>query len=183
MKQEFEDLVTPRLALIAITREMLRSERAGDGRAGDGRLGELIGCRVPANWPPVDWEPHVLDILEAQYARCPEQMAWQRYVAVRDPDGTRTLVGMVGAFWRETAPSECEIGYSVLPPFEGRGLATEAAGALIELIAADERILSVVAHTFPRLAGSVRVMERCGLVFEGPGEEVGTVRYRRWLRG
>jgi len=173
----YEDVVTQRLALIAITPTMLLSERAGDGR-----LGELIGCVVPAKWPPEHWEPHVFEVLLAQYERQPEQMAWQRYVVFREADGGRVLIGSVGAFWRETAPAECEIGYSILPPFEGRGLATEAARALIALIREDARITSVMAHTYPRLGGSVRVMERCGLVYEGPGEEVGTVRYRLRLR-
>ena len=62
--------------------------------------------------------------------------------------------------------------------YQGRGYATEAARALIDLIRADGRIGSVVAHTFPELAASVRVMERCGLRYEGEGDEAGTVRYR-----
>ena len=73
---------------------------------------------------------------------------------------------------------ECEIGYSILPPHEGRGLATEAAQALLEHLRGDGRLRSVVAHTFPRLAGSIRVMEKCGFVPDGEGEEPGTVRYR-----
>ncbi len=174
---EYGDVITARLALIAMTPAMLLSEKAADGR-----LGKLIGCAVPANWPPEHWEPHVFEVLLTQFERHPEQMAWQRYVALPEPDGRRRLIGSVGAFWRETSPAECEIGYSILPPFEGRGLATEAARALIALIAEDARITSVMAHTYPRLGGSVRVMERCGMVYEGPGEEVGTVRYRLRLR-
>ena len=173
----FADVVTPRLDLIAITPAMLLSEKAGDGR-----LAEWIRCRIPLSWPPEHWEPHVYDILLAQYERVPEQISWHRYVALRGEDETRTLVGAVGSFWRETAPAECEMGWGMLPGFEGRGLATEAAHALLEVIRADMQIESVVAHTFPRLVGSVRVMEKCGFVYEGPGEEEGTVRYRLPLR-
>lgn len=173
----YADLVTPRLELIAIAPAALLSERAGDGR-----LPELIGCLVPANWPPEHWEPHVFDILLAQYERRPEQVAWHRYVALREADGRRTLIGATGSFWRESAPEECEIGYGLLPEYEGRGLATEAARALIEVIREDDEIRSVVAHTFPKLVGSVRVMEKCGFLFEGPGEEEGTLRYRLQLR-
>jgi [ribosomal protein S5]-alanine N-acetyltransferase len=46
---------TARLELVSVTPESVLSEQAGDGR-----LGEILGCRVAAEWPPVDWEPHVL---------------------------------------------------------------------------------------------------------------------------
>lgn len=173
----YDDKVTSRLRLIAITPDMLRSEQTRDGR-----FGELIGCAVPANWPPKDWEPHVHEILLRQYERYPEQVAWQRYVALTRADGRPLLIGSVGAFWRQEAPTECEVGWSILPPHEGQGLATEAARALIAIVREDARITSVVAHTFPELAGSVRVMEKCGMRFDGAGEEAGTVRYRLRLR-
>ena len=99
------------------------------------------------------------------------------------PDGRRTLIGTVGAFTKADRPSECEIGYGILAPYEGRGFATEAARALIEYVRADERIESVIAHTFPSLSGSMRVMEKCGMVFDGDGDEAGTIRYRLRLRG
>lgn len=171
--KQHQDLHTPRLALIAITPAHLHSEKLG-GHI----LGALIDCAVPSNWPPVHWEPHVLDILLQQYERCPEQISWHRYVAIPDQEGKRTLIGAVGAFWREMSPTECEVGYSILPPYERRGFATEAVRALIELIRSDTRIGSVIAHTFPELVGSIRVMEKCGLLFDGKGEEERTIRYR-----
>ena len=41
---------------------------------------------------------------------------------------------------------------------------------------------SVIAHTYPALRGSIRVMEKCGMTFDGEGEEAGTIRYRLALR-
>ena len=167
------EILTARLALIAVTANTLHSEKAADGR-----LGELIRCAVPANWPPVDWEPHVMDMVLAQFDRDPTQVGWHRYVGLVRPDGSRLLIGSLGAFWRQAAPTECEIGYTILPPYEGQGLATEAARGLLGLLREDGRLRSVVAHTFPRLVGSIRVMEKCGFVPDGDGEEPGTVRYR-----
>lgn len=171
-----EDIATPRLNLIAITPATLLSEQRDDHQ-----LGELIQCSIPPNWPPVDWEPHVLAILLRQFALYPEQIGWHRYLALRCDDGSRALIGCAGAFWRDTAPAECEIGYSIQPPHEGQGLATEATAALIGHLRRESRLTSVIAHTFPHLLGSIRVMEKCGLVFEGAGAEEGTIRYRlRW---
>ena len=171
-----DEIVTSRLALIAITPAAIRSEQIDDKQ-----LGELIRCTIPTNWPPVDWEPHVFDFILAQYEQHPDQIGWPRYVAFLQPDGGRTLIGALGAFSKATNPAECEIGYSILPPFDGRGLATEGTKALIEYLRGDERLTSIIAHTFPRLTGSIRVMEKCGLTFDGEGEEAGTIRYRLQL--
>jgi RimJ/RimL family protein N-acetyltransferase len=172
-----DDIVTTRLSLIAIAPEMLFSEKTNDGR-----LGKLIQCVIPANWPPTDWEPHVLDFLLAQFAENPDQLGWCRYVSFVRPDGYRALIGTLGAFTRAMRPSECEIGYSILAPYKGQGLATEGARALIEYLSGDARLSSIIAHSFPSLPASIRVMEKCGMVFDGEGEEPGTVRYRLQLR-
>lgn len=173
-----DDIVTPHLTLIAITPEMLSSEQISDHH----RLGELLQAAIPTNWPPVDWEPHVLVFILNQFQEHPEQIGWHRYVISHHPDGARSLIGALGAFSKGTPPSECEIGYSILPPHEGKGFATEGTRALIAYLRNDERINSIIAHTFPRLTGSIRVMEKCGLTFEGDGEEEGTIRYRLALR-
>jgi [ribosomal protein S5]-alanine N-acetyltransferase len=171
-----DDIVTPRLILITITSETVRSEQANDKR-----LAELIACTIPANWPHVHWEPHVFDFLLAQFEHHPEQIGWNRYIVFRHSYDSRTLIGTLGAFTK-VAPNEVEIGYSVLPQFEGRGLATEAAKALVEYLRTDERITSIIAHTFPSIPGSIRVMEKCGMIYDGEGEEAGTIRYRLRLR-
>jgi ribosomal-protein-alanine N-acetyltransferase len=171
-----DDIVTARLSLIAITPEMLVSEKNGDGR-----LAELTRCVIPVNWPPTNWEPHVYDFLLKQLAEHPEQLGWPRYVSFAE-DGRRRLIGTLGAYATVPDASVCEFGYEILPPYEGRGFATEGAKALIEYLRRDERIESVIAHTFPSIPASIRVMEKCGLVFDGEGEEAGTVRYRLRLR-
>jgi RimJ/RimL family protein N-acetyltransferase len=171
------DIVTPRLSLIAITPDMLFSEKNGDGR-----LGEHIQCVIPANWPPTDWEPHVLDFLLRQLTEHPEQLGWCRYVSFKPPHGQRALIGTLGAFTRAERPSECEIGYSILAPYEGRGLATEGAGAMIDYLRGNAQLSSIIAHSLPSLPASFRVMEKCGMAFDGAGEEEGTIRYRLQLR-
>lgn len=172
-----EDILTRRLALIAITPEAILSEQAGDNR-----LGEIIRCIVPLNWPLADWEPHVFDFLLKQFSEHPDQIGWPRYVALPNPDGTRTLIGTVGAFSKTEHPSVCEIGYGILPPWEGRGFATEATQALIQHLCQDRRLSAIIAHTFPSLSASIRVMEKCGMIYDGNGEAPGTIRYRLCLQ-
>jgi len=172
------DISTMRLDLIAVTPACALSEQAGDGR-----LGELIRATVPATWPPEHWEPHVFDWLLARFAEHPGEAAgWARYVALRGANGSRTLIGTVGAHRRVTEPGDCEIGYGLLPEFQGFGYATEAAVALIGWVFLQPGVRTISAQTYPSLAQSIRVMEKCGMRYVGPGDEEATIRYR-WARG
>ena len=174
-----KEICTQRLALIALTPDSIRAEQ--DAHGDFHLLRETIGCTIHPEWPPQHWEPHVLAFILNQFAAYPDQVGWHRYVALPEPDGTRTLIGCLGAFAKDPLTT-CEIGYSILPSFEGRGYATEGTQALIHHLRSDARLTSIIAHTFPFLRGSIRVMEKCGLVFDGDGEEAGTVRYRLVLQ-
>jgi RimJ/RimL family protein N-acetyltransferase len=167
-------IVTPRLELVAMRPECLRSELQRDGR-----LSELLSCEVTGEWPPEVWEPHVWELLLGRFAERPEEVAWHRYVVLREP---RVLVGTVNAFRWPERPEEAEIGYAMVPDFWRRGLATEAARAMVGFVEASGGVRRLCAHTFPELTASVRILERCGFVLEGQGVEEGTVRYGKVLR-
>lgn len=61
-----------------------------------------------------------------------------------------------------------EIAYAIVPRFEGRGYATEAAKALVEHARTDGRVRGVRAHTLPLENASTRVLTKCG--FQRTGE-------------
>jgi len=173
-----EEIRTQRLALIALTPECVRAEQAAEGNFH--LLSQIIGCTIHSEWPPQHWEPHILVFILDQFAANPDQIGWHRYVALVEPDGKRTLIGCLGAFAKQ--PLTCEIGWGILPSFEGHGYATEGMRVLIDHLRSDTRITSFIAHTFPSLPRSIRVMEKCGLIFDGDGEEPGTIRYRLILQ-
>jgi RimJ/RimL family protein N-acetyltransferase len=174
----FASIFTRRLELVAMRPECLRSELEGDGR-----LGELLGCEVTRQWPPEVWELHVWELLLGHFAEYPEDVAWHRYLLLRDDGGRgRVLIGTVNAFRWPDRRDEAEVGYALVPEFWRRGLASEAAEAMVAWIAATRQVRSLFAHTFPELTASVRILERCGFVPDGPGAEERTVRYRRELR-
>ena len=179
MQKHPSEIRTSRLILIPLTRESILAEQSANGDYRE--FSEQIGCRIHPEWPPEHWEPHVFDFFLAQFDRYPEQAGWNRYVALPQADGTRQLIGSLGAFSKIDDPLIAEIGYGILPSFEGQGFATEGTRAVIELLRLHE-VESVIAHTFPTLKRSLRAMEKCGLTFDGDGEEQGTVRYRLQLR-
>lgn len=171
LRRRAADLKTARLRLVAITPEMLQADEAADGS-----LAKTLGAEVTADWPPEHWEPHVYHFIEKQYLDEPRTRGWHRYVLL--PQGRIwVLIGAVGAFPK--LEGDAEIGYSTVPSYQRRGYGTEAARALVEWLLTQKDVLSVSAQTYPRLPESIRVMERCGMTYVGPGEEEGTVRYQR----
>jgi RimJ/RimL family protein N-acetyltransferase len=79
------------------------------------------------------------------------------------------LVGRVGLNLLEhwPGPHKWEVGWELEPAFWGRGLATEGGRAGLRLgfeVAALERIISA---TLPQHHASRRVMEKCGLRYQG----------------
>jgi RimJ/RimL family protein N-acetyltransferase len=132
---------------------------------------------------PSDWPPPLNDAASQQWnvdmlRRDPDALGWGMwYIVAVAP--TRVLVGNIGFKGRPTNRS-CEIGYSVLPPFQSRGYATEAARALIAWAFSHSDVDRVTAETLPDLIASIRVMEKCGMCFAGDGkpeEGVRTMRY------
>lgn len=161
------DLLTPRLRLVAIVPALLRLEGP--------ELARRVGAEVPEMWPPEHWEPPVYDFLEALHARASHTIGWTRYVVTRSEPAT--LIGTLGGF--PQTDTEAEVGYSILPPWQRQGLATEGLLALMDEIRKRESVQTFTAQTYPSLLASVRVLEKCGFAFAGAGDEEGTVRYRR----
>lgn len=171
LRRRVGDLKTARLRLVAITPAMLKADEAADGS-----LAKLLGAEVTADWPPEHWEPHVYHFIQKQYEDEPRTRGWHRYVLL--PKGSSwILIGAVGAFPK--LEGDAEIGYSTVPSYQRKGYGTEGARALVEWLLTQKDVRSVSAQTYPSLPESIKVMQRCGMTYVGPGEDEGTVRYQR----
>ena len=76
---------------------------------------------------------------------------------------TGELVGDCMLFWHSEEHKQGEVGYVFNPAYHGRGLATEAATALLWLGFAGLRLHRIVARCDARNTASARVMERAGM--------------------
>jgi RimJ/RimL family protein N-acetyltransferase len=141
------------------------------------RFSQLLGAKIPATWPPEtlrDALPLFLTWLEAE----PTSFGWFGwYVLLRgeaqQPNILVASVGFKGAPQNGTA----ELGYSVLPEYQGRGFATEMVRALVMWAWQNRAVHRLLAQSEPENRASIRVMEKCGFHFLGPGCEPGHVLY------
>ena len=61
--------------------------------------------------------------------------------------GTGALVGTICLFDFSAEKSSCEIGYELLPQFQGRGIMAEAAGVVIDYVFNTLHINNILAYT------------------------------------
>ena len=64
-----------------------------------------------------------------------------------------------------------EIGYGILPDQEGKGYTTEAVQAMTQWAFGNADVVFVEAETEPENRASRRILEKCGFVSNGEGQE------------
>jgi RimJ/RimL family protein N-acetyltransferase len=81
--------------------------------------------------------------------------------------GSDQLIGSIAAFSVDRAQARAEVGYSLHADWHGRGLASEALGAVLAFLIDDLGLERIEADIDPRNAASCRLAERLGFVREG----------------
>jgi ribosomal-protein-alanine N-acetyltransferase len=123
-------------------------------------LGRLLGVRVPAGWPAED----LRDFLPVYARIVDEQTALQGWgIWLMLYPNEQSLIGDIGFKGRPDDTGTAEIGYSVLPAYQGRGYASEAAQALVGWGLAQPDVRRIVANCRDDNAASIRVLEKAGL--------------------
>jgi ribosomal-protein-alanine N-acetyltransferase len=148
-------VTTARLELVgcslAAARASLRSPEA---------LERFLGRPVPSTWPPEELRDALA--LHAAVGRDdPALRGWGLWLALlASPGGS--LVGSAGFKGAPDRAGTVEIGYGIEPPFRRRGLATEAAGALLRWAVA-RGVSRVIAECHPSNDASMGVLRRLGM--------------------
>lgn len=76
-------------------------------------------------------------------------------------------VGEIGLYYQEPANGQAMVGYSMVPAWRGRGLATRAVRLLALWAFAETGVARLVAGTLPDNVGSQRVLHKTGFRREG----------------
>lgn len=166
-------IITPRMHLIPATLELLNAELQSPSS-----LSAFIGVYVPANWPPPLYDEPAIRWTIGQLSKPNVDQRWySHYFVVQSttaaPD---TMVGVGGYMGAPSPAGVVEIGYSVLPAYQRKGYATEAAGGLAKN-AFMKGVKVVAAHTLEDDPASGGVLIKNGFRLIGPGAEEGTSRY------
>lgn len=169
-------LETERLLLVASTLEIARAE----ARDRD-ELARILGAVVHPAWPPSDYDQAARDFLLRSLEGKPDAYGFLAWCWMARPEGAGERPILIGGGGFKGPPDDTgtvEIGYSIVPEYYGRGLATEAVGAMTAWAFGHPAIRRVIAETLPELAASRRVLEKTGFALTGePPNDPRSLRY------
>jgi ribosomal-protein-alanine N-acetyltransferase len=168
---------TARLRLIPCSPEHLLALIEGNERFEE-RFGLRAADGLRAFFVSDDVSPAWLAALRASSAADP----WTHGFAVVHRE-IRSVIGIVGFKGPPGEAGVVEIAYGIVPAFQGRGYATEAAAAGVAFAFADARVRLVRAHTLPTRNASTRVLAKCGFAHVGQVEDPEDGLVWRWECG
>lgn len=160
-----------RLTLVAATPELVAADLAGRVE-----FAEVMGADVPDEWPPELFDSMSMRVA-LQQLRDPTEHGWSLWYLLLKKHDPPKVIGICGFKGKPDRAGSVEIGYSVLQPFRIQGYATEAVARLVLWAFSHQNVVEVTAETLPHLRQSIRVMEKNGFGYRGPGSEYGVIRY------
>jgi len=152
------DLETARLTVTPFTPAL-----AGVALTGRARLGHALGVRMPDDWLPDDSE-EILPLIAATVRGGPPGGAdarWGWWLILHRTE--ETLIGEVSFRESPDGTGTVELGYGVVPAYQGHGYATEAVGAVLGWALRQPSVARVVACCLRDNMASRRVLEKLGL--------------------
>lgn len=134
-------------------------------------LERLLGVTVFDDWyefpgvSGIETIRHTYKYLKAN----PDALGWWMYLFIHSKDNA--LIGIGGYKGKADEAGMVEIGYAIIPAYRRKGLATEAAQALIDHAFSHQHVQMVDAHTLPERNASVKVLEKVGMKFVGTAHD------------
>jgi [ribosomal protein S5]-alanine N-acetyltransferase len=148
---------SPRLELRQLTIEAIEALIAGDREALEAKT--LATFPQPLSAPPE--MDHALPAMRDSLRGDPESAFWGPFLIVLAETGE--AVGSAGFVCQSSRDGQRELGYSIYAPFQGQGLASEAASTLVAWALAQPGTRGVRATIPPWHVASQRVAAHAGL--------------------
>lgn len=147
-------LTTDRLQVITFEAAMIKAmlEEVDE-------LEKMIGFAVPRDYPMDVYKqffPYKID----RFSKQPEENKWEGLIIASE---INTVIGDIGYKSGPNKEGEINLGYSILPNYQGKGFATEAAKGMVEWGLKQPGVEKVIATCSPDNPASIRVLQKAGL--------------------
>ncbi|GMA66031.1 GNAT family N-acetyltransferase [Alicyclobacillus fastidiosus] len=149
------DLQTKRLRMVSWNQEFVLAAIQEKGT-----LGRLLNVEVPNDFPSEPVREFVLPMTLKELEQDPSVGKWSGMI-VHVSDAI--LIGSMGFKSPPDQLGNVEIGYDIIPEYQGHGYATEMAQALIEWAFHQPNVNRVTAECLVTNRPSVRVLEKVGM--------------------
>lgn len=164
---------TDRLRLVAGTKALAAAEI--EDRI---EFARILGAFVPETWP-TDNLRDTSSYFYGLYKEHPDWESWLTWYAIRTDNDCPILCAGIGFKGPPDERGMVEIGYSVLPEFQGQGLATEMVAGMVQWAKHLPEIRHIEAETNIDNGASIRVLEKNSFIYVGVGLEANTMRFLR----
>lgn len=141
-------------------------------------LASLLGATVEPGWPPGEYDRGAQEFFRDRLREGGNHaVGWYGWYAIRRGglNEASVLVGAGGYIGPPNGDGVVEIGFSMMPLWQGMGYATEMVQTLVANALADPRVRKVVAHTSRENSASRRVLNRTGFRYVDGADEPGSV--------
>lgn len=162
---------TRRLKLIAGTKELAEAEIKDTKK-----FSKLLRASIPENWPP-DNLKDVQNLFLELYKEHHNWEKWITWYAVRIDTDYPILCGDIGFKGPADKKGMVEIGYSVLPQYQGEGFATEMVSGIVRWANRQPSVKQIEAEVNIENKASIRVLEKNDFFRIGKGVEINTIRF------
>ncbi|EEM05058.1 MULTISPECIES: GNAT family N-acetyltransferase [Bacillus] len=147
------NIETKRLKMIPFTLELVEATIKGREE-----LQEIIPYKISLEWPMPDYKD-ILPWVAEGLRKNPKQSKWSGLIVHKEDN---VIIGDMGCKGAPDPTGTVEIGYSIVPEYQGKGYATEMAKAFVEWLERNEEVQTIQADCLTSNAASSRVLEKAG---------------------
>lgn len=146
-------LETERLKIITFTVDMMEAILKGNRE-----IEKLTPYRAAPEYP-LEVYKRLFEYKIERFRRFPNENDWEGIIIHKKDN---TIMGDMGFKGGPNAEGIIDIGYSIVPSYQGAGYATEMGKAMVKWGLSQTHVKKVVATCYPDNFASIRVLEKIG---------------------
>ncbi|SDQ79135.1 Acetyltransferase (GNAT) domain-containing protein [Virgibacillus subterraneus] len=144
---------TDRLTLVTFTVEMMKATLIGQNQ-----LGKITDYKAADEYPLEDYK-QLLSYKIDRFTQYPEENEWEGIIIHKKDN---TIMGDMGFKGGPNEKGEMDLGYSIVPSYQGEGYATEMTIAMVNWGLQQQNVNKITASCSESNIPSIRVLEKTG---------------------